>query len=243
MSFNKNFDDFSEFLPGIYTNRRRRNSFFTKSANTGSSVYGENIFYSGDFEYRLWDPKRSKLGALFQKRAKISFPSNSKVLYLGAASGTTVSHVSDILADKNSSGDGSGVVYSVEFSERPMRDLTRLATERRNIIPILSDASDPLKYSSLVEPIDIIFQDIAQPNQAEIAIRNSSYFLKEGGKLILSIKSRSISAIENPKKVYKQEIKKLELGNESIYFTINNTYDLAPFHIDHLGVVATINYR
>ncbi|NLI62134.1 MAG: fibrillarin-like rRNA/tRNA 2'-O-methyltransferase [Methanosarcinaceae archaeon] len=276
MDFNKNSGGFRQVLPGIYSsNRASKYSLFTKSANPNVSVYGENIFCSENFEYRLWDPKRSKLGALLQKRAKISFFANTKVLYLGAASGTTVSHISDILADENNvcektstdvaknpdivtnpgvvtnsdvltnSGvaKNSGVVYAVEFSERPARDLVNLASVRKNIIPILSDASAPSKYSFFVEPVDVIFQDISQPNQAEIAIKNATYFLKDGGKLILSIKSRSISSVENPKKIYRQEIKKLEAGNEHINFVINNTYDLAPFHIDHMGVVATLNKK
>ena len=38
------------------------------------------------------------------------------MLYLGAASGTTVSHVSDVVGPE-------GMVYAVEFSHRPGRDL------------------------------------------------------------------------------------------------------------------------
>lgn len=234
-------DDFSPLHPGIYKNPRiGKNSMFTKSGAPGTSVYGERIFSSEKFEYRLWDPKRSKLGALYQKRALIPLSPGMRVLYLGASSGTTVSHVSDMLSDGN---DKNGVVYSVEFSERPMRDLIRLASSRKNIIPILSDASDPSKYEFCVETVDVIFQDIAQPNQAEIAIRNATSFLKDGGCLILSIKSRSINTVENPRKIFKQEIKKLEAGNKFIRFNINKTYDLSPFHIDHMGVVATLQKK
>lgn len=55
-------------------------------------------------------------------------------MYLGGASGTTVSHVSDIVGP-------TGVVYAVEFSHRPGRELINMAKSRPNIIPIIEDVS------------------------------------------------------------------------------------------------------
>ena len=125
-------------------------------------VYGERILDG----YRLWDPFRSKLAALLlkSKGRGLRLTRDAKVLYLGAATGTTVSHVSDIVAD--------GLVYAVEFSPRSMRDLVRLCERRDNIVPILADAAQPEEYASLVEPVDLVYQDIAQRNQAEIASLN-----------------------------------------------------------------------
>jgi fibrillarin-like pre-rRNA processing protein len=208
---------------------------YTKSASPGLCVYGEKIISDDDgVEYRSWDPKRSKLGALYQKHISIPLNSDSRILYLGAASGTTVSHISDILAEKN------GIVYAVEFSERPMRDLVMLSEKRQNIIPIFSDASRPEFYFPIVEPVDVLFQDVAQADQAEIACKNAAYFLKDGGHLILSIKARSIDVVKNPKKVFGNEIKKLE-KNADVSFKILKTVDLAPFHTDHMGVIAVKN--
>lgn len=49
-------------------------------------------------EYRVWNPFRSKLGAAILGGVdQIHIKPGAKVLYLGAASGTTVSHVSDIV--------------------------------------------------------------------------------------------------------------------------------------------------
>ena len=49
-------------------------------------------------EYRVWNPFRSKLAAAILGGVdKIHMKPGAKVLYLGAASGTTVSHVSDIV--------------------------------------------------------------------------------------------------------------------------------------------------
>jgi Fibrillarin-like rRNA methylase len=223
-----------DYSAGVYEGRMKgKFQLYTKNAAPGISVYGEKILTDDNgTEYRSWDPKRSKLGALYQKRISIPLSSDSRVLYLGAASGTTVSHVSDILAD-----GGNGVVYAVEFSERPMRDLVMLAEKRSNIIPIFSDAARPELYFPIVEPVDVIFQDVAQANQAEIACRNAAYFLKDGGHLILSIKARSIDVAKNPKKVFGEEIKILEKGSD-VSFKILKTVDLAPFHVDHMAAIA-----
>ncbi|MDR0768234.1 MAG: fibrillarin-like rRNA/tRNA 2'-O-methyltransferase [Methanosarcinales archaeon] len=231
-------DFLKPYSNGVYEGRMRgKFQLYTKSAAPNFSVYGEKIMKDDDgTEYRSWDPKRSKLGALYQKKIQIPITADSRVLYLGAASGTTVSHVSDILAE------GGGVVYTVEFSERPMRDLVMLAEKRDNIIPIFSDAARPELYVPIVESVDVIFQDVAQLNQAEIACKNAAYFLKDGGHLILSIKARSVDVAKNPKKIFTEEIKILE-KNENAPFKILKTADLAPFHVDHMGVIAVKNSR
>lgn len=54
-------------------------------------------------EYRVWNPFRSKLAAaILGGIDEIHMPPGSKVLYLGAASGTTVSHVSDVVGPVSS---------------------------------------------------------------------------------------------------------------------------------------------
>ncbi len=166
-----------------------------------------------------------------EKKFNTPLKEDSKVLYLGAASGTTVSHVSDIVSE--------GAVYAVEFAPRSMRDLIGLASRRKNIHPILADAGKPDSYSHLVEPVDLIFQDVAQPNQAEIAARNAVRFLKRDGYLLLSIKARSIDTVAKPKEVFKAEVKKLEQAFEP-RFEILNAKDLMPYHEDHLGVLAKL---
>lgn len=206
-----------------------RKSLATRNLMPGISVYGERLIEEEDEEYRLWDPKRSKLGAMALKKFEIPITYDSTVLYLGAASGTTVSHVSDILRD--------GLVYAVEFSPRTMRDLLQLCDQRPNIIPILADANKPQSYAHIVEKADVIFQDVAQPNQAEIAAINSKYFLEEHGHLMLSIKSRSIDTTASPKKIFKDEVRKLESGFD-VEFEVLQRKELGPFHEDHLGLVA-----
>jgi len=144
-------------------------------------------------------------------------------LYLGASSGTTVSHLSDILEE--------GIIYSIEFAERSMRQLIQNTFNRKNVIPILGDARFPETYAKTVfTNIDLIYQDVAQPNQAEIAISNSNYYLKEDGYLILVIKSQSIDSIANVDKIFKEEKHQLQSAGYTILESIN-IHDYAAEHI------------
>jgi fibrillarin-like pre-rRNA processing protein len=187
-------------------------------ATKGSTVYGERTF--GD--YRLWDPRRSKLAALIRKKGDLAIESDQKVLYLGAASGTTASHLADIVS----------LIYAVELSFRVGRDLIKICESRRNIIPLISDASKP-DYDQIVELVDLIYQDVAQRQQAEIAMKNAEMFLKAGGYVFIMIKARSIDVTAEPREVYKSQIKKLE---EMFY--IEAVRELEPFHKDHAAVIA-----
>jgi len=185
---------------------------------------GKTIKIRGD-EYRIWDPYHSKLSALITKGATIPLKKDSAVLYLGAANGTTVSHVSDIVSE--------GTVFAVEFSPRAMKDLIRISTHRMNLIPILADARHPESYRNMVTEVDLIYQDVAQREQAEIAIRNAELFLKKGGFLVLIIKSMSINSAKNTDEVSHIEITKLgEL------FKVMGSMNLEPFHSDHVAVIA-----
>jgi fibrillarin-like pre-rRNA processing protein len=185
-------------------------------------VYGERIMGG----YRVWDPFRSKLAALLLKsrEAVPVISREAKVLYLGAATGTTVSHVSDIVKD--------GLVYAVEFSPRSMRDLIRLCQRRKNIVPILADASRPEEYAFLVEPVDLIYQDVAARNQAEIASLNSARYLKPGGNMILMLKTRSVDVTASRNAVLQSEMKKLD------GLDLCSVQDLLPFHQDHWAIWA-----
>ncbi|MDD5614784.1 MAG: fibrillarin-like rRNA/tRNA 2'-O-methyltransferase [Candidatus Methanoperedens sp.] len=211
------------------------NNVFSFIADNGSkrlvtkslvpSVKDEKTIKVWNEEYRLWDPYHSKLAALILNGAKIPLKKDSSVLYLGAANGTTVSHVSDIVSD--------GVVFAVEFSPRAMKDLIRISTPRKNLIPILADARHPATYRNMVTEVDLVYQDVAQREQAEIAIRNAELFLKKGGYIVLMIKSKSIDSVKNTDDVSRIEITKLgEL------FKVAGSMNLEPFHLDHVAVIA-----
>lgn len=187
------------------------------------SHYGERIFDFGEEKFREWIPWRSKLSAVILKGYEIDFKGNEKILYLGAASGTTVSHLADIV-DK-------GVIYAIEFSAKPFMKLLELSRERDNIIPILSDASKPWEYSGVVEKVDFIYEDIAQKNQIEILELNSEFFLKDGGEFMIMVKARSIDSTIDAKEIFPFVLRKI-----SKKFSILGKGELEPYHRDHIFI-------
>lgn len=191
----------------------------------GTRVYGEKVVNNNGIEYRLWSPHRSKLAAMIEKGMNIPVASNSRILYLGAASGTTASHLSDVVT--------GGMVFAVEFAPRVMRDLISVCSQRQNMVPILADATRPALYRAIAGQVDLIYQDVAQRDQAGIAIVNARECLKPGGHLIMVIKARSVDSTVNPKQVFKQELEKLDKE-----FEVIDKKGLEPFHRDHLALVA-----
>ena len=191
----------------------------TKNFGVGS-VYDEKIINS----YRRWNPRRSKLCAMLLNKCKtMPIKRNSRILYLGAASGTTPSHVSDIA--------NNGVVYCVEFSLRVFRDLIFMCEKRKNTVPILADANRPEQYRHIVENVDVVYQDIAQKNQTQIFKKNIEMLLKKNGHGIIMVKARSIDTAANPKEVYKKVVEDLK------EFEILETVNLTPYEKDHMAVI------
>lgn len=198
----------------------------TENLNPGQKVYGEKLVEVEDKEYRLWEPRRSKLGAALMNGMNTSlFNENSNVLYLGASSGTTPSHISDIVTD--------GCIWCVEFSPRMMRKLVELSKTRPNMMPLLEDATKPRNYLPLLQKVDILYSDVAQPRQSELFMDNMRLYLKKEGKGIIMIKARSIDVTKNPKKIFKEEESKLKSGG----FRVIEKIKLDPYEKDHLALV------
>ncbi len=188
-------------------------------ATRGAPVYGEPT----DGEWRLWDARRSKLGAMFENGMETGLSDGDAVLYLGAASGTTVSHVADF----------AGPTYAVEFAARPVRDLLDVARDRERLFPLLKDARKPETYAHVVEnELDAIVQDVATRGQARVAAENRR-FLADDGRLIAAVKARSEDVTRDPDSVFDSVLSELEETYELL-----ETERLEPFHDDHLAVVA-----
>ncbi|MGQ0771518.1 MAG: fibrillarin-like rRNA/tRNA 2'-O-methyltransferase [Nitrososphaerota archaeon] len=199
----------------------------------GNQVYGEKLYKKSGVEYRIWDPFRSKLAAALTIGLDV-FPikQGTTVLYLGASTGTTVSHISDIVGY-------NGMIFAVEHASRVARDfLDRVANFRKNITPILQDAKHPKQYFSVYGKVDVVYSDIAQPDQTEIAILNCRMFLKDGGYLFMVIKARSIDVTQAPKKIIENEVKKLHPD-----FSIIQNIDLMPYDKDHALIVARFHNK
>lgn len=193
-----------------------------------NQVYNEKLVKIKGTEYRIWNPFRSKLAATIMNGLRdFPFMQKSSVLYLGVSTGTTISHISDIVGQ-------NGVIFGVEHTSRVARDfLDRVASHRKNIIPIIQDARKPQEYFSVFKKVDVAYVDIAQPDQTDIAIDNCKMYLKSNGYLFLVIKTRSIDVTKDPKKVISNEIKKLEP-----LFEIKQIINLHPYDKDHVIVIA-----
>ncbi len=200
----------------------------TENLVVGNQVYKEKLITKKRIEYRLWEPFRSKLAAAIMNGLEVfPFQNKSTVLYLGVSTGTTISHISDIVGP-------NGIIFGIEHASRVARDfLDRVATYRKNIIPILQDARKPKEYFSIFGKVDVVYVDIAQPDQTEIAITNCKMYLKKNGYLFLVIKTRSIDVTKPPKQIIYEEIQKMK-G----YFDILQTVDLHPYDKDHAMVIA-----
>ena len=211
-----------QIFPGIWQKGRQ---LLTKNLVPGFRSYTETLSKIRGVEYRIWDPTRSKAAAAIVKGIK-DFPlkPDVKILYLGAAQGYTPSFFSDIVGK-------DGIIYGIEVSGRAIRELNPVAEKRGNIVPILADARKPQDYT-WIEPADILYQDVAIPDQSEILIRNARVFLKPDGFAMIAIKSRSIDVVRPPQQIYKEELKKL-----SEYFKVLDKKELDPYEKDHMFVV------
>lgn len=181
-------------------------------------VYGERMIDG----YRVWDPYRSKLAAYALLGGEVDLAPEMRVLYLGAANGTTVSHVADYVE----------VVYAVEFAPRPMQDLIEVCRHRKNIVPIMADAGRPELYAGIVEETDLLYQDVAQPDQVAIALRNVP-LLRPGGTLMLMLKTRSVDIRKSPQDVADEAVRALEEGG----MRVREVRWLEPYHRDHAAIV------
>jgi len=213
--------------PGIY---KRNDRLFTVNPDAcrGLKVYNEQLITDDDKEYRSWNPYRSKLAAALLKGLSVNLSADAHVLYLGAATGTTVSHLSDMIT--------SGVIYAVESSPVAIINLLKVAEKRQNIIPILSDANHPERYQQMVSSVDLVYQDISQRNQADIFTRNIQAYLKSDGTGLIMVKARSIDVALKPKQAYELVCGSLQQQK----FRIKKMVDLSPFEKDHAAILMTL---
>jgi len=203
-------------------------SLATLNLTPGRAVYGERLIVYEGREYRLWDPYKSKLAAAILKRLPIMpVKPSCSVLYLGAATGTTVSHVSDIV-------DAKGRVYAVEFSSRSARELINNLSNRRNVFPILADARFPWSYRLIVAVVDVVYCDVAQPEQARVLADNADMFLREEGSVLLAVKARSIDSTRKPMEVFAEEAEVLNSRRLKVRAMIT----LEPYDRDHAMILA-----
>lgn len=170
-----------------------RATYWTRGLARPPAVHGERVVYREGLAYRAWDPTRSKLAAALVRSYDGALPSPGEGwLYLGAASGTTASHVADLVGS-------SGAVYALEKSLRPFARLLRLSERYPNLLPVLGDARDPRSYLPIVPPVEGLYVDVAQPDQVAIALDNARWFLRPNGVLLIALKTSSMGRERSPR--------------------------------------------
>ena len=204
----------------VYEDYRKR--LYTINLTPGKTVYDERLVKEKGKEFREWNARKSKLAAAILKGSpNIGIRKNDIVLYLGAASGTTASHVSDIVGK-------DGFVFALDFAPRVVRELVFVSEDRKNIAPLLANANEPISYADKVCKVDVVYQDIAQKNQLDIFLKNVKLFLKKEGYALLAVKARSINVAGKPKAIFSEIKQKLEKEMKIIDYRT-----LEPHELDH----------
>ncbi len=210
---------------GVYTDGRDLYTRLLEGVDPGTvrTVDGED-----GHTYRSFPPSATKLAALVKAGVNYwPFRRDSRVLYLGAGAGTTVSYVSDICPE--------GSVIAVEFAPEPFRDLVTVARDRPNVLPILGDARDPDRYAVMVVlPVDVIYQDVAQRDQWGIAHKNVKALMGEDGWLALVVKARSIDVSRPAIDVVDQVASEAT----SAGYIVLEMVDITNFADDHYVIIA-----
>jgi fibrillarin-like pre-rRNA processing protein len=186
-----------------------------------------NGLYTKGKNLEEWNPYKSKpAAAILNSLQNFPVKKGQKILYLGAAHGTTISHFSNIVGD-------NGILYGVEVSTKIISKLVEKVKKKKNVVPLLEDARFPENYG-WIGKVDLVYEDIAQRDQVSILKRNR-VFLKENGIIVVALKAKAIDSVKEVKEIYKEAIKEL-----SEYFEIIETIDLEPYEHDHLFIVGKI---
>lgn len=211
---------------GVYREKNQLYTIIMRKQNI-KKIYDERIVKHNNKIYRSWNPYKSKLAAAILNGLEIELKRDFDVLYLGAATGTTVSHISDICRD--------GMVFAVESSPVSMKKLVELGEYRNNVIPVLADANHPDRYNVVVPQVDFVYQDVSQRNQVEIFVSNISSYLKKNGFGLLMVKARSIDVSIEPREIYGVVCSQLEKKD----LRILNVVELKPYEKDHVAVLVS----
>ena len=207
---------------GVYRDGR---DLFTVNRTPGAKVYGEALTTADGVEYRAWDPFRSKLAALLLKGAPHDVLGHPKtVLYLGAAHGTTASHLSDVFPE--------ATIFAIEKSPTSFAPLLALARRRPGLVPILADAQLPERYQADVGAVDLLYQDVAQRNQAGIFAENARACLADGGRGVLMLKVRSVTQQRSTSAVVREARATLSSAHLAVAYEVS----LAPFAREHVAL-------
>jgi fibrillarin-like pre-rRNA processing protein len=203
---------------------------YTVNRTPGTKVYGETLSTVDGVEYRVWDPFHSKLAAFLLKGAPADVLGRPRtVLYLGAAHGTTVSHLSDLWPE--------ATIFAIEKSPTSFARLLALARQRPGLVPILADAQLPERYQADVGAVELLYQDIAQRNQAGIFAENARACLSPRGRGVLMLKVRSVTQQRPTATVVREARGALSAAR----LTVAYETPLTPFSREHVALALALS--
>ena len=217
----------------------------TKNLVKGNQCYNERLVQLNGEEYRIWKHYRSKLAAgIIHGLEILPIIKKSRILYLGASQGITASHVSDMIGPE-------GIIYAVEHSHETAKKLQEEVTsKRKNIKPIIMDAAKPSQYQIIDRKVDVVYVDLDQPNEMEIAILNCKMYLQVGGYLLFMVKTRSVDHYQGKKFIINDKSELVNTTEEintkkyttmdslKVNFEILQQINLTDFFKEHSLIVA-----
>ncbi len=199
----------------------------------GVQHQGKNLFTRSlvDGSRRRWDPRHSKLAAYLTLGGKRwPFRSDSRVLYLGAAQGETLSHLSDICRE--------GTLFGVEHSLIPYHKLHHRSRKRPNLFPLLADARRPETYRHIVREADVVVQDVAAKTQMDLFLANLASLCPKGGIGYMMVKPRCIDVARPPNKIIEEVERGLAREHEVV-----ERRSLHKFAKEHVCLVVKVEER
>jgi len=193
-----------------------------------NEAYNEKLTEINGKQYNVWNPYTSKLAAAIVNGMEI-FPilKKTKVLYLNGTIEKTLSHISDII------GVNGKIFILRDINENSKNFLENVMNDRTNVFTITRDNGDPAKFSSKSEMVNVVYVDITQHNETEVAIQNCKRYLRDGGFLMLVVPTKKIDFVNNPNGQNLEEIQKLQSS-----FEIIQQINLTDFFKEHSMIIA-----
>ena len=207
---------------------RNEKKLATLSNMSTNQDYKENLVQTNGKRYSIWNPYMSKLAAAIINGMEI-FPilKKTKILYLDPTTEKTVKHISNIVGI-------NGKIFVVrDVMKNSKNFLEQIVKNRSNIFTIVPDKTNPARLTGMTETVDVIYIDIAEHNQTEIAIQNCKNHLRIGGFLMLIVPTKNIDFTSNPSKKNQEERKKLQTS-----FDIIQEINLTDFFKEYSMVIA-----
>ena len=207
---------------------RNEKKLATLSNMSTNRDYKENLVQTNGKRYSIWNPYTSKLAAAIINGMEI-FPilKKTKILYLDPTTEKTVKHISNIVGI-------NGKIFVVrDVMKNSKNFLEQIVKNRSNIFTIIPDKTNPARLTGMTEMVDVIYIDIAEHNQTEIAIQNCKNHLRIGGFLMLIVPTKNIDFANNPSKKNQEERKKLQTS-----FDIIQEINLTDFFKEYSMVIA-----